>query len=204
MRPVAPQPEPVEFDDRVRKPGNAHVLKQKASGRRLRFEPFWSELYDRFHEAYAGRCAYTCFYQPERATIDHFRPKQQFPELAYEWSNYRLCSPRTNQFKGSQGDILDPFLITSGLFVLNISGCLVRPADGLETDLRDSVRRTITALRLNDDDYLVQRRVELIVAFAEGHVNKEYVRMMNPFIFDEITRQRLWGSITKLFAKRRR
>ena len=201
---MAPQPEPPEFDVLVRKPGNAHVLKQKASGQPLRFDPFWGRIYDHFHAAYGGRCAYTCFYQPERATIDHFRPKQDFPELAYEWSNYRLCSPRTNQFKGRRSDLLDPFLITRRLFVLNLRGCLIQAADGLEIDLRDAVQRTITALRLNDDDYLVQRRIELIAAFAEGHVTQEYVGMMNPFIFDEITRQGLWDSINSLFGQRRR
>ena len=69
-------------------------------GQKLRFDPLWNRVYDEFHRLYGGFCAYTCFYQADRATVDHFQPKRRYPCLAYEWDNYRLASPRINQFKG--------------------------------------------------------------------------------------------------------
>lgn len=204
MRPVPPQPEPDDFDHRVRQPGNALVAKRKVSGRSLRLTPFWSHVYREMHDAYGGCCAYTCFYQHDRSTIDHFWPKEEFVELAYEWCNYRLCSPRTNQFKSTQVGILDPLSIRDGLFVLDLPSCQIRPSASLGDDLlTEAAFRTINILHLNDDDYLVKRRADLIVDFAEGHISRQHVRRMNPFIYDELTRQDAWDSIRGLFAPRR-
>ena len=202
MRTVTPQPEPQEFDQRVRKPGNAGLARLRVNGQKLRFNPLWNRVYDDFHRLYGGFCAYTCFYQVDRATVDHFRPKVRHPHLAYEWDNYRLSSPRTNQFKGKREDVLDPFEIGDGWFVLDFPSCLIRVRDGLEDALADAVTCTIDALRLNDDDYLVQRRFDLVHAFAEGCISQAYIRRMNPFVFDEITRQGLWPDVERLFRKR--
>ena len=171
-------------------------------GQKLWFNPLWNRVYDELHRLYGGFCAYTCFFQVDRATVDHFRPKTPHPDLAYEWDNYRLSSPRTNQFKGSREDVLDPFAIKDEWFVLDFPSCLVRVCDGLEDTLADAVTCTIDALRLNDDDYLVQRRFDLVQAFADGHISQAYIRKMNPFVFDEITRQGLWPHVKRLFRGR--
>lgn len=202
MRAVTPQPEPDDFDHRVREPGNAGLARRRRNGQRLWFNPLWSLVYDEFHSLYGGFCAYTCFYQLDRATVDHFKPKCRYPNLAYEWHNYRLSSPRANQFKGSREDILDPFEIGDGWFVLDLPSCLIRVRDGLEDTLADAVTCTIDALRLNDDDYLVQRRSDLVYAFVQGDVSRTYIQRMNPFIFDEITRQGLWPHVGRLFRRR--
>ena len=198
---MAAQPEPADFDTLVRQPGNASIARQKASGQQIRLAPLWNRRYDQLHTAYGRRCAYTCFYQHDRATVDHFWPKKEYLNLAYEWCNYRLCSPRTNQFKGKQVGILDPCLIADGLFVLDLPGCQIRPSPGMGEQLRDAVCRTIRVLRLNADDYLVQRRANLIVEFVQGHVSRDHVRLINPFIHDELTRQDAWTSVASLFAQ---
>ena len=198
MRHVIAQPEPGNFDRVVRQPGNAHIAELRRSGARLRFRPFWNAVYDEFHKAYGGLCAYTCFYLPMRATVDHFRPKSAFPKLAYEWDNYRLSSPRTNQFKSNRDGILDPFSIVNGLFALELPSCMVLVRKGLAPNLAARAAYTIKVLKLNDDDYLVQRRVELVKDFVEGEITRAHLRKMNPFIFDEISRQGLWSSVSRL------
>ena len=175
----------------------------REKGQELRFDPLWSRVYDEFHSRYGGVCAYTCFFQPDRATIDHFRPKHQYPGLAYEWSNYRLASPRANQFKGNQDDLLDPFLIRDGWFALDLPSCEIRERGGLDDALGEAVKRTIRALKLNDDEYLLRRRLDLLLAFADGCVTQSFVQRMNPFVFDEITRQGLWAEIRRIFRRRR-
>lgn len=171
-------------------------------GKKLQFKPLWNLVYDEFHSAYGGLCAYTCFYLPERATVDHFRPKAAFPNLAYEWGNYRLSSPRTNQFKGARDGILDPFSIINGLLAFQFPSCLVSVREEVAPSLVKKAEYTIDVLRLNDDEYLVKRRFELVKAFVEGDINQAYLRKMNPFIFDELSRQNLWGSVSRLIEKR--
>lgn len=200
MRQVRPQQEPADFDNVVRRPGNAHLARLRNRGQRLWFRPLWNAVYDEFHRAYGGLCAYTCFYLPERGTVDHFLPKMRFPLLAYEWSNYRLSSPRANQFKGTQDGILDPFLIEEGLFVLNFPSCLVSVREELAPELAAKAEYTIDILKLNDDDYLVQRRVDLVKAYVDGDISRRYLHRMNPFIFDEINRQGLWDSLSRLIS----
>ena len=97
---------------------------------------------------------------------------------------------------------MDPFSIRKGLFVLDLPSCLVLAGEGLAGTEAQAVERTIHALRLNDDDYLVQRRCDLICAFIEGSVTMTYLHDMNPFVFDEITRQGLWPSIGTIFRRR--
>ena len=200
LRHVRPQQEPDDFDHVVRIPGNAHLVRLRSQGKRLQFRPLWNEIYDEFHRVYGGLCAYTCFYLPERATIDHFRPKAAFPFLAYEWNNYRLSSPRTNQFKSKRDGILDPFLIQENLFALNLPSCLISVRNELAPELAETAVYTINVLKLNDDDYLVQRRLDLIQAFVGGDISRAYLQKMNPFIFDEITRQGLWNSLDRLLS----
>jgi len=46
------------------------------------------------YEAYDGVCAYTGMRMHRvlsDPTIDHFVPKSKRPDLAYEWTNYRLA-----------------------------------------------------------------------------------------------------------------
>ena len=97
---------------------------------------------------------------------------------------------------------MDPFGIGEDWFVLDLPSCLVRVREGLEDGLAEAVTRTIDTLKLNDDDYLVQRRVDLVHAFAEGQISRTYVKKMNPFVFDEITRQGLWPHVRRLFGVR--
>jgi hypothetical protein len=49
------------------------------------------------------------------------------PDLAYEWSNYRLASQKINSYKGKSTAILDPFHIQPGWFVLNFTNLFIEP-----------------------------------------------------------------------------
>ena len=132
-------------------------------------------------------------------SVDHFVPKSVDANLAYEWSNYRLSSLRLNSYKGDRTDVLDPFLILQGWFVLNLTNFLVEPSTGLEQQIETEVRNTIQVLRLNRDDALVNLRFKTVRDYAKGLVNFDYLTAYYPFIASELDRQNQKEAIKAAF-----
>lgn len=91
-------------------------------------------------------------------SVDHFVPKSRRPDLAYEWSNYRLALPQVNSYKGDSTDVIDPFVVHEGWFVLDFPSCLVRPALALPSATTEQIEKTVQVLKLNDADHFVQER----------------------------------------------
>lgn len=185
---VTLQPEPTSFDQDVRRPG-ARFLANRQPGQKLLSH--WRAASRDLYQAYSGICAYTCMYMLSPGSLDHFIPKSSRPDLAYEWTNFRLCTPRVNQQKSDSTDIIDPFVVRNGDFVIDLPSCLVKPADGLPTALRTQVLNSIHILKLNRDDSLVQERCEILLDFARGHVSQDFLNRRYPFLALEIMRQGL-------------
>ena len=134
---VARQPEYGEFDRQVRQPGLA-FLRRTAHPTSADFKKknFWKRAIRHFHAAYSGVCAYTTMRLVDGGTIDHFLPKVAYPHLAYEWNNYRLARQKINGRKGDTVDVIDPFDVQEGWFVLDVPSCLIRSGSGLAAELR--------------------------------------------------------------------
>ncbi|WP_228557367.1 hypothetical protein [Myxococcus sp. AB025B] len=179
---VAKQPEPTspgfDFDGQVRQPGlsalaeltgkpqtlrrRGRKIKQRAarledlSSDDLRDYPYWTRALEALHESYGGICAYACFYIEPLCgpTVDHFvaiiSTKLQD---AYEWGNYRLACSLMNARKREFPDVLDPFLVEDGWFVLNLGTFKVEPAPGLPTETATRVQATIDRLGLTSREY---------------------------------------------------
>ncbi len=114
MIPFKPLPEPSDFDDKVRVPGNAWLLKnpEQKKGTRDYWSPFKSILADGFNNL----CAYSVMYEPV-GTVDHFLSRENYRNLAYEWSNLRFASAWINSTKGTLDDqVLDPFDLAEDWF----------------------------------------------------------------------------------------
>lgn len=133
------------------------------------------------------------------SSVDHFVPITVDKNLAYEWSNYRLSSLRINSYKGESTDVLDPFHILNGWFVLNLANFLVEPNTGLEPQIETAVRNTIEILRLNRDDTLVRLRFKVVREYAKGQVNFDYLTTHYPFIASELDRQNQKEAIKAAF-----
>ena len=86
---------------------------------------------------------------------------------------------------------MDPFKIQDGWFTIDFITFRVVPADGLPPYLADAVNSTITRLKLNNDDRLVEARVERIREYIDGLIPFEYLRRKYPFIAMELDRQDL-------------
>jgi hypothetical protein len=189
---VEPQPEPADFDEKVRKPGLAELV----SGKTL--EPVWKQgLWRRalpdLWRAYGGVCAYLVIYIPRAVgskSVDHFLPKSKQPKLAFEWSNFRLACSLMNSRKNAVEDVLDPFQVEDGWFILELSSLEVLPAPDLTPDLQSRVVATIERLRLNDAECRQARAGHHDQYFGpEAEVTWAGLCKFNPFLARELVRQ---------------
>lgn len=200
MIPVVLKPEYPEFDRQVRSPGQKFLAENpNPTSRQFKSKNYWSRALPELHAAYAGICAYTAMYLPDRGSVDHYKPKTLFPRLAYEWSNFRLANGKVNSTKGNSADILDPSEIGEDWFFLDVPSCLIRANPNLQKDERVRVNQTINSLRLNDDDTYVEERCNILVAYARRHISIEFLEERYPFIAKEILRQNLQDELRRLF-----
>lgn len=154
------------------------------------------------HEAYKGVCAYSCMYVIQPGSVDHFLPKSKYQSEAYEWSNYRFCSPRLNQHKGDSEDVIDPFVIQPQWFCIDFPSCLIKPGEHLTHAVKEQVENTIRILKLNADDILVEERCELMILLKDGLITIDFLRLRYPFLAEEVERQGILSSLDKIFKTR--
>lgn len=196
--PVIPQPEPGNFAASVRNPGATFLRSLRRPPTIVQFNRnnFWTHALRDLISAYGSICAYSASWIPTatQASVDHFRPKSKHPNLAYEWSNYRLATKEMNSHKGDATDILDPFALQPGWFVLDMASFHIRPNRGLPTPLMESIQNTITILKLNHDAY-VQMRFEIVRDYSKGDVSLRFIQRRYPFIASELVRQNLTTAI---------
>lgn len=205
--------EPTSFDGKVRQPGeNALAVlagqppphprrgrPAKATKRvgdvtvpkTLDDFPYWTNCLDDLHEAYRGICAYYAF-RVEKATVphvDHFVARHSSaPQLAYEWSNFRLACGFANTCKNEHPDVLDPTAIQDGWFELDTDTLDVRACEGLPEPVKEEVERTITRLKLREGRALEVRQ-HAMDHFRNGRVDIDFLRMDHPFLAKELMRQ---------------
>ena len=198
--PVTPQPEPPGFDTGVRTPGKAFLRRvSNPSREQFRKSNFWKACLPDLRQAYSEICAYSACWVPMEGSVDHFWPISVRPDRAYEWDNYRLAFQKLNSYKGNSTDVLDPFHIREGWFVLNFNNFFVEPSTGLTVDIEAAVQKTISVLRLNVDDCLVQMRFNVVKDYAKGDVTFDFMVRRYPFIAIEIQRQGLEEKIRTYF-----
>jgi hypothetical protein len=123
--------------------------------------------------------------------VEHFLSKKHYPKRAYEWSNYRLVCGTLNGRKGDYEDVLDPFLVENGDFVLKFPSLLVVPSRNLSRSAATKVQRTIDRLALNDEGTCLKSRIKWISDYCDDHISLEHLRAHAPFIVLELERQGL-------------
>lgn len=192
---VREEAEPANFHTQVRAPGRAFLVTNRTptSGE---FKPhrYWKHTILDLHAAYRGICAYSARWIPpsvSRGTVDHYIPKSVDSDLAYEWSNYRLCTEKMNKNKDIELDVMDPFKIQNGWFVINFATYFIEPEDNLPDYIKTAVSETITRLKLNDDDILIQERANTVVLYSNDDVSFDFLLRRYPFIAYELERQGL-------------
>jgi hypothetical protein len=182
------QPEPDDFDARVRQPG----LRALAAGAK-ELPPHWRHSIPELRKRYRSICAYLCIYVPRgtgAASVDHLAPKSRRREIAYEWSNYRFVCSLMNARKRDFEDVLDPMEVPDGWFTLDLSFLQVLPSATLDEPTRLRVQATIDRLKLNDEECLAARGEDLDWYWSGG-MSFEMLEEKSPFVAKELQRQRL-------------
>jgi hypothetical protein len=196
--PVVPQPEPHSFDIRVRQPGRAFLTANPNKKPRN----FWNRAIDDLHRAYKGICAYTCVYIPHQGSADHFLPKSRYRDLVYEWNNYRLATEKVNSHKGESTEVIDPFIVQEGWFIIDFPSCLIRSAPNLSQVIAEQIEKTIGVLKLNTYDYFVQERCNIVLDFLDEHISFDFLSRRFPFLATEIHRQGGKDTLGAIFKRR--
>jgi hypothetical protein len=209
MRFVA-KPEPKDFDKNVRFPGTRALKELRGDpsattrrGRRRKavakikgsnLPEFWTRCLVQLRDAFGEVCAYSCIWIDAASaygTVDHFKHKAAFPDLAYEWSNFRYASQPMNQRKDDDLGLCDPFQVRDGDFVLDLVTFAVAPASEPKGAPLDAVRHTIDKLELDSQTMRARREAawELFVA-NPNQAGWDMLVADCPFVAREYVRQR--------------
>jgi hypothetical protein len=195
--------EPQNFNARVRLKGRRFLRgRRRPTAKQWQHHAYWRKAGSELHDAYGGICAYSCHWIPYDTgadTVEHFRPKDTYPAEAYEWSNYRLVCATLNGRKGVKEDVLDPFLIHDGWFVIDFPSMLVKPHSDLGPTRRRRVQATIDRLGLNDEGTCLKSRVKWLREYCLNDISLDHLLRHAPFIVAELERQALTATIRDVF-----
>jgi hypothetical protein len=204
MMHIDSHPEPDIFNARVRIPGINYLAKNPSpTTSEFNNHSYWRRVLHNLHDAYRGICAYSCHWIPYDTgadTVEHFLPKDIYPDQAYEWVNYRLVCGTLNGRKGTFSDVLDPFHIEDGWFVMDFPSLQVKPADGLEDTLTAQVWATINRLKLNHDGTCRRARERYVKYYCKGRIDMDFLWDEAPFIAYEVERQGLVTTINDIMG----
>lgn len=197
------QPEPDDFDLRVRQPG-LEFLKDcpNPNNKQWSKHSFWRRCNAQLYREYRGICAYSGIWFSRAttdATVDHFYPKSSYQERAYEWDNYRLTTQKMNGYKGDK-IVLDPFSIHNGDIVMDFPSCLVKPRNDMNPAEKSKAKSTIQILHLNDEEQ-ADLRCSIIMEYIEGEISRSHLEKRYPFIAEELERQGLYESIHMIMKR---
>lgn len=193
MIPVQFQPEPAEFEKKVRKKG-ADFLKKVSQPSNWNNREYWRESLDDLCKAYGRVCVYSAQWMPRTEgspTVDHFIPKSLEPKWAYEWDNFRLACLKLNARKRDFLDVIDPFALPTDSFILDFPSLIIKPNPNLAYPLKERVISTIKRLKLNEDDNCVKGRLDWLMPYCKQEYPFEYLKSKAPFIAYELARQEL-------------
>ncbi len=192
MIPIKMQPEPSHFYEKVQKKGEK-FLAQHPEAKGSALEAYWRSIIPDLYTAYSKICAYSCHWIPEDTgwnTVEHFRPKDLYPEEAYCWANYRLVCGRLNGRKGIHEDVLDPFTLQEGWFTIHFPSLQLIPGRHLAKDDVQKVKQTIDRLNLNDATCIDSRKGWL-ESYLLKRCNIQLLEERAPFLAKELNRQEL-------------
>jgi hypothetical protein len=201
--------EPVDFDAKVRQKGLAALdeligrppktkragPKRKVVASRLddipadQFPPYWRDALDDLLREYHRMCAFLAVYLEHATgnpTVDHMLPKSTRRDLAYEWSNYRLCAGTINSMKRDLVGLVDPKDCREGWFELNLVSFEVGPGTAVPPHMVKEVKDTCKLLNGRDSRKL---REEYAAAYWDKAITIEYLQRRAPFVANELRRQ---------------
>lgn len=193
MPPLCPRTGGTAFAQRYFPPANGSPpvpITDPADLPSKEFPPYWTKARPHLELVYHRICAYSCFaIHPVTgaATVDHMVPKSVAWHEVYEWRNYRLACSRLNARKNDVQEVLDPWEIQPGWFVLELVGFQVLPGPSVtDPGLKARIQDTIIRLGLND---FCRDRADLAELYWDRQISFYILYRDNPFVATELARQ---------------
>jgi hypothetical protein len=174
-------PEPEDFDQTVRQPGQNWM---QVNPSKLP-KDYWSTFKDQLAEVFQRRCAYTAMriLPTKIGTVDHYFSKQKYPQLAYEWSNYRYSLGLVNSCKGTYDDrILDPFEVQDDWFEVQLPSLQLVLTDKIPPELREKAEFTIKQLQIQNSDWVIEQRAYYYDSYQRGEITLECIERDAPLL----------------------
>jgi uncharacterized protein (TIGR02646 family) len=194
--------EPELFHEQVREKGNTFLsTTPNPTTVQWKKRDYWKAISLDLYSSYCGICCYTCHWIPPdtgSSSVEHFKPKSTYPNLAYEWSNFRLVCGKLNSRKKDNEDVIDPFNVIDGMFTIDFPSLLIKPASGLATATKNLVQSTISRLKLNHEGSCLKNRNEYLKQYCTGIVTFDFLLSKAPFLAKEIVRQNLRDTIISI------
>jgi uncharacterized protein (TIGR02646 family) len=194
--PIILQPEPQDFDVKVRQKGldwftSKGIDTDKPLPKGVKPSAFWTACIPELRVSYNHICAYVCIRIEEVtgfATVEHFKPKSKYPKLVYEWSNYLLVCGVMNGHKSDYEEVLDPFRLAPNTFWLNLMDGKIRPNPSLSDTDSKLALSTIKRLKL-DKPECDKLRLHYWDKYVRGQIDKAMLQEYSPFVYLEAQRQ---------------
>jgi uncharacterized protein (TIGR02646 family) len=194
---ISLQPEPVDFDVKVRQKGltwlaGKGIALNAAPPKASALPNYWSYSNKQLWDAYSGVCAYLAIYfewATGASSTDHFVAKSKHAGDAYEWNNYRLSCLGANRNKNRFDDVLDPIGLSPDTFVLNLASGEISPNTALTSAQKILARKTIKRLKLDSPDLNAMRAKHFVRYLRKK--DEETLKELSPFVWYEANRQGL-------------
>lgn len=184
---------PQGFAALVHGPGRRYLMSIPSGGKAVwKGHDYWNRMRNELYDAYEHVCAYLSFpLNPRAYEVEHYRPKEKYPQLAYEWRNYRLASSGINRRKGVRA-VVDPFCVKPDSFRLNLADGSIRVSGRYAIQYTALCQDTIDFLGLDDWD-IRNARLDALDEYLERHMDSTQLRTKYPFLFSELKRRRAVG-----------
>ncbi len=181
-----PPPEPPEFDQKARKPGNNWLAKNPDHKRP---RDYWSPFKSNLADAAGNLCSYSVMYEPI-GTVDHYLSCENYPNLVYEWSNYRFASAWINSSKCKLDDqVLDPFQVGDDWFEIILPSLQLILTSKVPSAERQRAEFTLQRLRLRDDERVLRQRQEWYQLYLDGDLTLQGLEKKAPLIARAVRKQ---------------
>jgi len=186
-------PEPAEFDQKVRQPGNAWLIKNLDSQKRPK--DYWSAFKSDLANGFNNLCGYSVMYEPV-GTVDHYFCCENHRHLIYEWSNYRFISGWLNSSKGTLDNrVLDPFEVGDDWFEIILLSLQLVLTDKVPPAERIRAEFTLKRLHLQKDERIMRQREVWYQMYLNGEITLEGLDKKAPLIARAVRKQQESSSI---------
>lgn len=137
-------------------------------------------------------CAYTAMIDSTDGTIDHFLSWQNYPDLAFEWQNYRFSAEWINKSKkpAYDGRLLDPCEIGDDWFEVLLPSLEMVCTASIPAEYVERAEFTLSTLPLGDDERIRRQRQEWYQLFLSGGLALPGLQRVAPLI-ERAVRKRL-------------